>query len=210
MKALLLAVLTAPVPFPAFAAEPVEAGVRAIMVTAGGEPANDITSAGLYGRFGVGGPWLVGVALDRASFDFERPAKTLGLEQEPSLEVIDAKAEAVSLSAWIERATPTASGRWIWNWTAGLGVAAPDVEDAQGPLEGGGSFDITTDAGTEIIASVTGGVRRLLGERWALDFGLRVDHHIAEWEVQDRVSGRTTTLDSYTGLGGQLGLTYRF
>ena len=210
VKPIVTVALLTLIAFPAAAAGTPEFGVRSVMVTAGGEPANDIMGFGLYGRFAAGEKWLVGVALDRAEFDFERPAKALGLEQDPALEAIDATAESLALSAWVERPFASSSGRWIWNWTAGLGFAAPDVEDVQGPLAGGGTFDITTDAGTEIIVSITGGVRRLMGEHWALDLGLRVDHHFAEWEVQDRVSGRTTTLDSYTGIGGHFGLAFRF
>jgi len=183
---------------------------RFVVVTAGGEPANDILGFGFAGRFRLSEQWLLGFAVDRADYDFEQPARTLGLKQDPSAEPIDAKATATALSGWIEREYSAGSGRFRFFWNGGVGVASPDVDDVSGPLSGGGSFDITTDPGTELILSLGGGVKARLWKHLALELAARADHHLMDWEVMDRVSGRSGKLDDYTGIGGHFGLNFRF
>lgn len=201
-----------PLAFPAAAApaEGPEFGARFNAVAAGGEPANDILSAGLFGRFRLNERWLLGVALDRAGFDFERPWKPMGLQQDPAVEVIDASAEMTTLSVWAERELAPGGGRLRWFWTGGLGFASPDVDDVTGPLAGGGTFDITTDPGSEILLSASAGLRLPFAKRWGFDFQLRADHHLADWEVTDRTSGRRATLNDYTAFGTTLALSCRF
>ena len=185
-------------------------GVNASVVTAGGEPANDMIGISLYGRYRLSPRWLVGFGVAQAEYDFERPWKTLGLEQDPSVETIDTTATALSFNGWIEAeyGRPESSLRWFWS--AGLGFTSPEVDDVTGGLAGGGTFDITTDAGNEFLLSVAGGVRCAFGRHWGGEFALRVDQHFADWEVQDRVSGLETTIDSYTGLGAHAGVFVRF
>ena len=185
-------------------------GVRANLVAADGEPANDIPGYGLFGHYRLSDRWRLGFAVDTAEYDYEEPARILGLEQDESLEAIDVKAESTTISAWIERVFGQPEGRTEWFWGAGLGFASVDVPDASGPLQGGGRFDIRTEVDTEIVASLLGGVRRRIGRRWALDFALRADQHFATWESTDRVSGRTGTVDDYLAWGGSLGLSFRF
>lgn len=188
----------------------VEVGPRAMMSIAGGEPANDILNAGVYAKFRLRERWRIGAAIDFASYDFEGPAKLLGLRQDQSIGVIDAPTSATTVSAWIEQWLGNADSKWRWYWTGGLGFSSPDVDDVQGDLDGGGTFDITTDPGSETILSAGGGVRRVISKRWAFDLGLRADHHFADWAVMDRVSGNRATVDSYTAWGAYGGLTYRF
>lgn len=188
----------------------VEVGPRAMVSIAGGEPANDIMSAGVYAKFRLSERWRIGTAIDFAAYDFERPAKLVGLRQDESVGVIDADTSAMIVSTWVEQWFGGEDNKWRWFWTGGIGFSSPDVDDAMGPLEGGGTFNITTDPGTETILSVGGGVRRAISKRWAFDLGLKADHHIADWEVMDRVSGNRGTVDSYTAWGAYGGLTYRF
>jgi len=187
-----------------------EVGARFNVVTAGGEPANDIMSAGLFGRYRLNDRWLLGFGVDQSEYDFERPWATLGLRQDTSVEVIDASTSATALSVWAEREYARPGKRLRWFWSGGLGFTSPDVDDVSGPIEGGGIFNITTDPGSEVIVSGTGGLRLPFAKRWLFDFQVRVDHHLADWEVTDTVSGLTTTLDDYTGLGGSLALSFRF
>jgi len=188
-----------------------EIGPRVIMVTAGGEPANDMISVGVYGEYRLaGGNWYVGGAIDQVSYDFERPWKFVGLQQDTTVDVIDASTDATVLSGWIGREYGRQERRLRFFWTAGLGVSSPDVEDVTGPVEGGGTFDITTDPGSEIIVSGTGGLRQRLGKRWSFQFALRADRHFADWKVVDRVSGNTGTVDDYTGLGANVAFGFRF
>lgn len=181
---------------------------RATIVAASGEPANDIISLGVAARYRIGGHWLLGAAVDWADFDFEQPAQLLGLRQAGE-EAIDATTQATTVSAWLEREWRL-SRRFLFFAGAGLGVSSLDIGDASGPLEGSGTFDITTDPGTELIGLLSGGLKAEIGSHFGAELALRVDHHVADWEVTDRVSGRRVTLDDYTAFGGHIGLSLRF
>lgn len=185
-------------------------GIRPIVVTAGGEPANDIISLGVFGRYRLAPDVLIGFGIDQAEYDFERPWNVVGLEQDSSVDVIDAPTSSTVFSAWIEKQHGNAASPYRFFWGGGLGFAAPSVDDVQGPLEGGGSFALTTDAGTEVIASAFVGARRSLGNRFGVEFALRADHHFSEWQVTDTVSGATGVTGDYTGLGAHLGLYMKF
>ncbi len=184
-----------------------EIGPRSMLVTAGGEPANDMMAVGVYGRYRLQRQWWIGFAVDSLGGDFERPYALVGLT---APEEIDSSVDAVVLSAWIERTYGGQDGKLGWFWSAGLGFASPDVDDVSGSTSAGGTFDITTDAGSETLLSLAGGLRRTLGGRWHLEAGLRVDHHFADWRIADRVSGATGSVDDYTARGVHVGVTYRF
>lgn len=179
-------------------------GLRGIITGADGEPANDIPGYGAFGHYRLNDRWSLGVAVDRTEYDFEQPARVLGLQQDPDLPVIDAKAEATVVSAWLQR------NFGLWFLGAGLGFASVDVPDATGPLNGPGTFDVQTEVDTEILASLIAGFQWRLGERWLLEFALRGDQHFAEWIVTDRISGRTARIDDYRAFGGHVGAGFRF
>lgn len=185
-------------------------GVRGIITAADGEPANDIPGFGLFGHYRFSDRWSLGIAVDQTEYDFEEPARILGLQQDQDLPPIDVLAEATVVSAWLQRDFERPGGRMAWFWGAGLGFASVDVPDASGPLEGPGTFDIRTEADTEIIASLLAGIEWRLGSRWFLEFALRADQHFADWKLTDRVSGRTGSIDDYLAYGGHLGLGFRF
>lgn len=183
-------------------------GVRGIITAGDGEPANDIPGYGLFGHWRMSDRWSIGFAVDRTEYDFEEPAKLVGLSQDQDVEPFDVIAEATVLSAWIERTYPR--NRLEWFWGAGVGFASIDVPDAIGPLEGGGTFDIRTEADSEVIVSLLAGLHRTLGERWLLEFAVRADQHFADWQLTDRVSGNRGAVDDYRALGGHLGFAFRF
>jgi hypothetical protein len=185
-------------------------GLRANIVTAGGVPANDIIGFGLFGHYRLSDRWLVSFGLDQSEYDFERPARVFKLDQDPRVPDIDTTTEATTISAGIEREYSRPEGRTRWFWGAGVGFAAVDVADIQGPLAGGGRFDITTDPGSEFLALLAAGARWRFGSHLVGEFALRVDHHFADWAVVERVSGRRESVDDYTGLGGHFGLLWRF
>ena len=169
-----------------------EMGVRLDVLVADGEPANDMPSAGVYGRYRLGDRWRLGLAGD------------------DSVGEIDAKATSTAFTAWIERVYERPGRRLEWFWGAGGGFATVDVDDVTGPLLGGGTYDITQEVGTEILVGASAGFRFRFAERWALEAALRLDQHLTDWTVTDRVSGRTTDLDDYLVKGGHFGLSYRF
>lgn len=185
-------------------------GARGAILVADGEPANDIPGFGLFGHYRLSDRWKLGFAVDAAEYDFEQPARILGLTQSPNEEPIDVLAESTTVSAWIERLFGQPGGRTEWFGGAGLGFASIDVPDAAGPLAGGGQFDIETEADTEIVLHLLAGLRRHFGQRWALEFALRADQHFADWTLTDRVSGRTGSVDDYFAYGGHLGVSVRF
>ena len=187
-----------------------EVGLRLNVVTAGGEPANDIMSTGIFVRREVSDRWAVLFSVDQAEYDFERPAAALDLEQDPNVEVIDTTTESMIAAVSLERAFGLTGGPTTWFLGGGIGFASPEVDDVQGPLANGGTFNIETDAGTEIIATAYAGVRRAFLRYLTAEFALRADHHFAEWEIHDLVSGREATLNDYTGLGGHVGMGFRF
>lgn len=185
-------------------------GVRGIITASEGEPANDIPGYGVFGHWRMSDHWSVGFAVDQTEYDFEEPALFVGLRQDPNIDPVDVLAEATTFSAWIERTYPRPGGRMDWFWGAGLGFASIDVPDAVGPLAGGGTFDIGTDAGSESIVSILGGLHRRLGGRWFFEFALRADQHFADWKLTDRVSGAKGAVDDYLALGGHFGIGFRF
>ena len=184
-----------------------EIGPRVMLVTAGGEPSNDLMGGGIFGRYRLSDKWLVGVAVDSIGGDFELPNQLVGVT---TPEVYDAKMDLLIVSGWAEREYGKKDARLRWFWTAGLGFSSPDVTDVAGLTSDGGTFDITTDPGSEIVATVSGGLRRALGRRWAFEAALRLDHHFADWTVTDRDSGQTGTVSDYTAKGLHVAFTYRF
>jgi len=186
-------------------------GFRFDVVGADGEPTNDMLGASVAGRYRLNDRWWLGMAFDHSpEFDSERPYESLGLVGAASAGEVDALATANAVTAWIERvyARP---GRLEWFWGLGGGLAVVDVEDVAGPLEGGGgTYDISQDVGTELLAGASGGLRVRLGARWAFETALRLDQHFTDWTITDRVSGRTVKLDDYLVKGGHFGLVFRF
>ena len=48
------------------------------------------------------------------------------------------------------------------------------------------------------------------GERFLFEPALRLDQHFADWDVTDRVSGATASIDDYLLKGVHLAFAYRF
>ena len=187
-------------------------GVRTGILLSGGKPANDITYSGLSAKYRWRENEHVGVSIDRLSFDYERPWQTLGLVQDKTVKPkdIDAKTDSTLFRLFYERDYGTPEQSWNPYWNAGIGFASVDVKTATGPVVGGGTFNITTDGGTEIVLSVGGGFRYNFTRQFAADLGAGYNYHRADWKVRDSVSGRTGTLSGYSTYGVQLGVTYRF
>ncbi len=182
-------------------------GARGGVWLGDGEPANDIPTYGLVTRYRLAERWWIGLELDLSEYDVEKPAEIVGLKQDPTLGAIDATASATTLLALLERSYRV-SERNEWFWSAGLGVSSLDVEDARGPLQGGGTFEIETDAGTEILASLGGGYRWWLAPGWALEGTVRANQHFADWSLEDTVSGAEGEVENYLTWSFLLGLHF--
>jgi Outer membrane protein beta-barrel domain len=188
----------------------IEAGLRLLLTAGSGVPANDIPGYGVYGLYRLNDRWTVGLAVDQTRFDYEEPARRLGLPIDLEAPPIDAKAEALIVSASIERSfsSPQASREWFLG--AAVGMAWTDVPDVTGPTTTGGIFDIHTEVDREVIASLIGGVRQRFGERWFAAFKVRADEHFTAWEPVDVISGAEARHDDYFAYGFHAGVGYRF
>lgn len=188
----------------------IDVGVSISVDAANGEPANDIPGAGVLVRYSMDDRWAIGAAVTRTEYDYERPAEILGIAQDPTVEVIDALAEATILRAWIERSLTDAKRPMRFFVGAGLGAAFTDVPDVFGPRVDGGSFDIHTEVDTELVASLLGGARYRFGKRWYGEAAIRVEQHFAEWRSTDRVTGVQGVIDDYLTWGVQLTIAYEW
>lgn len=197
--------------WPAQAAEPAyEAGVRGVALFGNGEPANDILGAGLFVNRSLRDRWYAGLAFERYRFDFERVSRVVGVIQDPDESDIDSKATNNVLSAYIGRRYGADERRLRFFWTAGVGVNFPSVDDASGPTATGGTFDVTTDAGTELHALTSAGLSFAFASRWSFDVAARLEHHFMDYQVRDRVSGNTAEIDSQSPWGVHFGFSYDF
>jgi hypothetical protein len=187
-----------------------DVGIRAGVSAADGEPANDIPSVGLIAHFALDERWRIGAALDRSEYDVEEPAKLAGVVQSPTVGPIDALAEATALSVWAERTLTNPTRATTLFAGMGLGAAFIDVPDAAGPRADGGRFDIHTDASTELLVSLLGGVRHRFGERWYGAAALRTEQHFADWTFTDRVSGARGSVDDYLTWGAYIAVGWKW
>jgi hypothetical protein len=187
-----------------------ELGLRYTLMMAGGEPANDMPYIGVVFRYAMNERWGIGAAVDKVEFDFEAPAGYLGLQQDSSVPTEDSKIKGQQFSVWVDRQYGKAPSHLRWFWSGGLGFTSPSASDARGPLEGGGTFDIQTDVGTELIPTFAGGARWILGERWVFELAGRLDYHVADWTLRDQVSGNTATVGGYLAYGAHLAVAVRF
>lgn len=200
------------VPVPALADDPgrIAVGARLQTTMANGVPANDMPGYGIYGIYRLNDQWAIGLSVDFMKFDYEEPAKRLGIPLDPDAEPIDAKAEQLIISASVERSFSAPQASRAWFLGAAVGVADTDVPDITGPTATGGTFEIHTEVDRELIVSLLGGVRQRFGSNWFAEFTLRADQHFAAWEPEDRASGATARHDDYFAYGGYLGVGYRF
>lgn len=186
-----------------------EIGVRGSVLLSDGEPSNDTVGYGVFGRYVLDNGWIVGAAIESKEFDFERPAHLLGITQSSSLETIDALAEVTDFSAWLERRHAW-NERWAWFWQVGGGFGSVDVPTVSGPVEGGGTFRIATDSGTDPFLLGGLGVRYELGEHWSSELAGQVQYRFADFTLTDGISGRSGDVGSYTAYGIYLAIAYEF
>ena len=147
-----------------------------------------MTGSGIVGSWHWKDHWFFGVAVDSASFDYERPHNVLGIQQAPDVKTIDGSNSFTRLSGWIERRYDRAK-TWSWFWNAGLGFASVDEDLVSGPTASGGTFNIVTDASTEVHLAAAIGRRRPLGEHWALTTSFHLEYHLADYKLTDTVFG---------------------
>ncbi len=196
---------------PVFGAEGFDLGGRSDVLVGDGEPTNDVITYSLFGRWHMNDRWsLELIASHSPEFDVERTPKLLGIEQDPTLEVIDSKAASTTFQVYLERWYGRPERRLEWYWGVGAGLASVDVDDVSGRTDRGRAFTIQTDAGTEPIVGATAGLRFRVGERWGLETSLRAEQHFADWELLDTSTGATASVEDYLLTGIHFGVSYRF
>lgn len=208
------AVATVPLlaPLPAVADEPgtVQVGLRLGTSLASGVPANDMPGYGIRALYALNDRWSVGLGIYFTEFDYEEPARQVGLPLDPDAEPIDAKAEQFIYSVMVERSFSRPDSRREWFLGASAGVADTDVPIVTGPTATGDTFEIHTEVDRELIVSLLGGVRQRFGERWFGEFTVNADQHFAAWEPVDVLSGAEGRSEDYFAYGFHLGIGYRF
>ena len=185
-------------------------GFRANLMGGSGKPTNDVLGYGLFGRHRLGRAWAIGFGIDRSDeFDIERAAELVGLVQDPTVPDIDNAGESTTLKVWAER--EYRSDRLLrWYWGAGVGFADLSVENASGPTADGGPFDVSIDAGDELLLEGMVGLRMVPGGRWFVEVTFRLEQHLADWELVDLDSGSTGSIDDYTLRGVHLAVGWSF
>lgn len=187
-----------------------EFGLRANVMLGDGVPANDMLGYGIIGRYYLNNGWFAGATLDTTHFDFEHVASIVGIVQDPAVTSIDADASNTILGASLGRQHGNSDKGFDWFWSAGIGVGFPDVDTVSGPVDGGGTFTITTDAGTEIHLTAALGTSYHFSPAWSATFAARLEQHFTDYDITDTQSGTTRTLDSQTLTGASISVNYRF
>jgi len=192
-------------------AEPakLEFGLRANVELADGTPANDILGYGAYGRYHLNPKWGIGYAIDKADYDFENPAKKLSLIS-TDIKIIDAKTSSTMISAWAERNFIDILGKSILHTNFGIGINYIDVENATGTIQGGGTYDISTNVDTDIVLLVGVGIQTPLGNDWVFDSNLGFRQHFGNWSLQDVESSANTTINGFSSWILQIGITLKY
>lgn len=181
---------------------------RLNIVGANGTPSNDILGFGVILHRKLSDEWYLGFSLENATdFDVERPNEELNID---SVGEVDGLGTMNMFTVVAERRYALDSEGWVGFWNLGVGIADIDVDDADGDVKGGGTFDIKIDADTETVLIGSVGALQRLGEHWSARYEATLEQHIADWEIEDRVSGATDSYDDYTVYGLRVGMNYRF
>jgi hypothetical protein len=186
-------------------------GARGGANAGSGEPANDIPAYGLFARYRLRGPWLVGLALDQSNFDFEQPGNLIDVNP---VGVVDASIDSTSVTAWGEyefrRLGDDGFARRVRPFVgAGVGVAFLGDDDLSGATETGGAYDLDVRGGLEIIPGLLAGLRIDITRNLVFEIGARYDFHLTDLSVRDNVSGNSADVDDYSTYGGYVGLQLR-
>ena len=129
----------------------------ASIVLGKGTPANDMIGEGLVGRWRLNDEWLLGIAFDQRTFDYETPNSALGIA---AASVVDGINDGSRSSAFAERRFD-GDGVGIGTGSRVSASASVDADrNVAGTRAGGGTFDIATSADDELHVFAGGGLHR--------------------------------------------------
>ena len=175
-----------------------------------GTPTNDMIGAGIVVKRAISDKAKVAFGFDMFSgFDFERPAETLGIQQATGIKAIDATGDKTSFSLWYEGALSETIERGFY-WKAGASLGLVDVGTASGATASGGTFNISTDAGTEFAVLAGIGYSASLTENLNFNASFDVQENFADWTLTDSVSGASGSVGNYLTYGLRIGFNYRW
>ncbi len=155
---------------------------RLNIVGSSGKPTNDILGFGFTLHRRLNDDWHVGFNLDYSpEFDFERPAEIVDIKSD--LE-IDAVGTMLMVTVVGERRYALEDDGWTGFWNLGAGFAEIDMDDADGAIRGGGTYDIETDIDTEFILIGNVGFIQRVGKHWSARYTFSAEHHSGGWDVR--------------------------
>jgi len=180
------------------------AGYRFELLTADGWPANDIMGSGAFLRYAISDAYRVEGSLSYFEYDFEDLQRRLGFSG-ASVEEGDSRTRLTVVSMRIDRSwkCPIRDLRPLA--FAGLGMGYAVVDDRLGTA-GGRRYDIDAEGGIEAVPVCGLGVQ--YGRNgWSVDAGIKLERHVADWDMQDRLSAARCEVGDYTAWGGWAGLS---
>ncbi len=184
-------------------------GVRESIQWEAPEPIHDLHGFGVFGRTQLDGGREIGMGIDALSDTLDDPAEALGLETSsgspPSADV-----NADVISVWVRQNFNIESPSLTPFALAGLALSSIHMENHRGQLTDGTAYDLRTNAGTEHVFLIGGGVQFRLFRAIEAEAGLRAEYHLANWTIEDRVSGAYVAADDYFTLAAHVGLSMAF
>ncbi len=185
-------------------------GVRSGVQLSNQSPIEDLSGLGVVGRIQLAKNREFGLGIDVLSDDIDDPAGEIGLAlpdgaRHPSTEIM-----ADVISVWGQQNFDVESARFRPFALIGLALSSIHMDTHKGQLADGTQYDLRTNAGTEHIFMAGGGVRLRLAGRLELETAIRGEYHLANWTIEDRVSGAYVASDDYPALAAYLGLSAEF
>lgn len=184
--------------------QPWSAGYRVELLNANGEPANDMMGSGAFVRYQLTDHYQVEAAFEYVEYDFESPEQYLGYNQ-PSSDDLDQRTRLTLVSLRVERVWGRREQSIRPFGFVGVGIGYAEIDDIAGST-GSQTYNIDAEGGIETVPACGFGIR-YQRSKWAVDGGLKVERHLADWQLEDRASGRVAELDDYTAWGAWLGLS---
>ncbi len=192
---------------PAVAGPVWSVGYRFELLTANGDPANDMMGSGAFLGYRANDHIRVVGSFEYVEYDFESPQSTLGFSKN-AIEEADSRTRSTLISLDVERSWGAPTQHWRPFAFAGAGMGYTEIDDIRGTADGE-PYDIRAEGGIEAVPRGGLGLRYQFGS-WMAAAGGKVEYHVADWELEDRQSGRTGEVGNYTAYGGWIELSFYF
>jgi hypothetical protein len=180
------------------------AGYRFEVLTADGSPANEMMGSGGFLHYHIADHYRIEWSFEYVEYDFESPQRYLGFSR-ASTEEVESRTRSTLISVRVERSWRGRDQYFHPLVFTGLGMGYTVIDDIGG-TENGEIFDINAEGGVETVPFCGAGFRyQHMG--WEVDGGVKVERHFADWNLEDRVSGREGEVGDYTAWGLWLGLS---